>query len=404
MENLTDIFRDFWEVKTKVDTQIQEDRWKQERQYTETPEILEQQTHKLDKFKGIQNQLIKKYRPHILYATRAIYRQPYSRFKKGIILRLNDDFIPTTLTGTNDELLPGIEFSFYGDDFTFSISGLCNSTVKYLEESSKKYIELGTNATNCLSTFAFLALSTGNLEPFYNVLIDFLSDLFPFDPGSIELAGYEDIVKMCENLITYNDPRTMKRHILLAGPPGCGKSMIIKQVAINHPEFVRFTLTRTRNWLTWINLFSKILEKCNKKVLVLIDEVDELGLSREKDGDSVYGLLRIMDGIENHRNLTLLASTNRLQDLDPALLRPGRFGPVIHVSEPTHEQVCKIIQFYSKRYACILEQEKIIASMHKGRTGADIRVAIEECMIHRQEITTHNVLEKLSLKSSTLSM
>ena len=202
-------------------------------------------------------------------------------------------------------------------------------------------------------------------------------------------------MERCEKIISYENPLTTKRHILLAGPPGCGKSMILKQVAANHPEFVRFNLTQTRNWLSWITLFAKILEKCSKRVLLMIDEIDELGLSREKDGDSVYELLRIMDGTENTRSLVLMASTNRLCDLDPALLRAGRFGPVIHVGEPDAGQKREIIMFYSARYGGDLDADRIISSVGGFYSGADIRVSIEECLIRGTRLSTGNVIKNL---------
>jgi SpoVK/Ycf46/Vps4 family AAA+-type ATPase len=172
--------------------------------------------------------------------------------------------------------------------------------------------------------------------------------------------------------------------------------MILKQVARNHPEYIRCNLTQTDKWLGWLNLFAKVLTECDKKVLVLIDEIDELGLSRERNGEYVYELLRLLDGIENTRNLIIMATTNRLDDLDTALLRPGRFGPIIPVNKPDKEQRKEIIEYYSNRYNYKLDPAKIVTSVKGEYSGADIRVAIEDCLIQNNRISTEEVIENLN--------
>ncbi|MCK4815677.1 ATP-binding protein, partial [bacterium] len=311
------------------------------------------------------------------------------------LLRLQDDFTPANYAGNMENIAPCIDLQFYREDFTFSLWGYTSCSIKYLESPNGKYVQLGKDDFGCLTTFAFIALSVDQLEPFYDVLVEFISKMLPFDLGDIELAGYEDVVRRCEKIICYDNPITMKRHILLAGPPGCGKSMIMKQVAKNHPEYVRCNLTQTKKWLGWIKVFAKILEKCNKKVLLIIDEIDELGLRRDRNGESVYELLRLMDGTENVRNLLIMASTNRVNDLDPALLRAGRFGPVINVDKPNPDQKKAIMEFYCQRYNCRVNIDEIVRTVKGRYSGADIRIAFEDCLIQGVDLSTENVQRNL---------
>jgi len=100
-----------------------------------------------------------------------------------------------------------------------------------------------------------------------------------------------------------------------------------------------------------------------------------------------------MDGADDNRNLTLLATTNRVQDLDTALLRPGRFGPANYVDKSDEKQNKAIIEYYKKRYNSTVDAGEIIRSIEGDFSGADIRVAIEDCLMRGVGITTENIIE-----------
>ena len=391
---ISEIIEEYWETRDRIEDAKDERRSEQREDELSQTHVTELEVIPLDSFVGFQKKIIH-FKDHLLYAATSIYREPYEKPRKGLLLRLHDDFSPVNFAGNVEDVAPGIDIHYYRDEFSFSLWGCPSCSIKYLDSKNGKYIQLGKGDLGSLSTIAFLAISFDRVEPFYEALIEFVQRIMPLDLSDVQLAGYDEIIQKCENVINYDNPLTMKRHLLLAGPPGCGKSMIMKQVAKNHPEYVRFNLSQTKNWLNWINLFAKVLQKCDKKVLLIIDEVDELGLSRDKDGETVYELLRLMDGTENTRNMILMASTNRLSDLDPALLRAGRFGPVLHVDLPNDEQKRDILDFYCMRYNCEIDTEKIIGSVNGVFSGADIRIAIEDCLIQRIPITTENVQRHL---------
>jgi hypothetical protein len=358
-------------------------------------EVKELENVSTETFTGFQGSLVSNFNEVIDYPVYLYYREPFMKMKYGFFLKLDQYFKPPSYTGNLNELIPGLEMYFHRDEFVFSFLGCSSCRLNYIDNDGDRYIQMGKSNFTTLATYAFLALSTGRMESLYDALIEFISDILPYDLGDVELAGYEDVVERCEKIISHDHPLTMKRHILLAGPPGCGKSMIIKQLARNHPEYIGCNLTKTNNWLQWINMLSKILAKCSKKVLLVMDEIDELGLTRERDRESVYELLRLMDGTENTNNLILVASTNRLKDLDPALLRPGRFGPVIDVGYPNKIAKKLILDYYANRYQSKLDSDLIVNSIEGAISGADIRIAVEDCIVQNKEITTNNVIKNI---------
>ena len=388
-------------VKTILETQAEvEDRRNNERRKERERNVgiwVKEGDHvPLDRFVGVQGKTITKYLDHFQYAVNLFYRDPFDPcVSQGTFLRLSDEFVPPSSSGNMNDIVPGLSLYYHRDSFDFSFLRTPTVSIKYINSSKGKYVQLGSSELACLATFGFISIATDDLDPFYSVLVDYIEKLIPFSPGEVDLAGYDEYVVRCEQILCNDNSLTMKRHILLAGPPGCGKSMIMKKVALNHGEMVRCNLTKTKNWLYWINLFAKVVALCDRKVLLLIDEIDELGLNRSKSGDSVFELLRLMDGTENARNLTILASTNRLEDLDPALLRPGRFGPVIRVLAPEPEQSRAIVDYYADRYRVELNSDAIINSVDKTVSGAEIRLAIEDCMIQNRPITSENVANNL---------
>ena len=393
--SITNIIESILETKARISRE-QEERSYQRFQENTNTYFVEEEKVSPQSFQGYQSVLLTRFSENIQYPVYLKYIEPYERCaEQGLFIKLNEEFTFPSQKGNLEELAAGIDIYLDKSSITLNFLGTIRCRIKYLDDEKGKYIELGKTETACLASTAILALSTGQVNAFYDALIEQLSGLLPYDPGDVELAGYDKVVERCEQIISHNNPLTMKRNILLAGPPGCGKSMIMKQVARNHPEAIRCNLTRSEGWLRWINLFSKMLEKCNKRVLLFVDEIDELGLTRDRDRESVYELLRLMDGMENTKNLVIVASTNRVEDLDPALLREGRFGPVIYVGYPDIEQKRAIIEFYGARYDSKLDSDMILEHLEGDVSGAGIRLTVEDCLVSGNEITTMRVIENL---------
>jgi cell division protease FtsH len=172
----------------------------------------------------------------------------------------------------------------------------------------------------------------------------------------------KDIVDFIRNPEKYKKfGARMPKGVIFYGPPGTGKTLMAKAIAgeadaafysVSGSDFVQMYVgvgaSRIRD------LFKKASE--NKKAVIFIDEIDALGKKRtgESSGGSderdqtLNALLTEMSGFASKDNVTVVAATNRLDILDEALLRPGRFDRQIEISLPDVSARKKILEYYIK--------------------------------------------------------
>lgn len=192
------------------------------------------------------------------------------------------------------------------------------------------------------------------------------------------------------------------RGILLFGQPGTGKTMIAKAVAsesnanfisIKGPELLSKWVGESESGIR------EIFRKARQAVpcIIFFDEIDAIAPKRGKGTDTqvtervVSQLLTEMDGIEDLRGVTVLAATNRLDMIDPALLRPGRFDIVLGVPPQGKAELLEIFKIHTlqKPLSTDVDPGALIKQM-AGFTGADIAAICRESGLMAIEEYIHN--------------
>ncbi|HOR23148.1 ATP-dependent zinc metalloprotease FtsH [Candidatus Saccharibacteria bacterium] len=200
--------------------------------------------------------------------------------------------------------------------------------------------------------------------------------------------------------------------VLLVGPPGTGKTLLARAVAgeanvpffsISGSEFVEMFVgvgaSRVRD------LFSKA--KKNAPCIIFIDEIDAVGRRRgsgmggghDEREQTLNQILVEMDGFEQGQNVIVLAATNRMDVLDPALLRPGRFDRRVSIDLPDRKDRLAILKvhFNKKPLGKDVDLDSIAAKT-AGSSGADLanianEAAIIAARLNRTEINNYDLTE-----------
>ncbi|KAF9338172.1 hypothetical protein BG006_009547 [Podila minutissima] len=218
------------------------------------------------------------------------------------------------------------------------------------------------------------------------------------------LPGLEGPIKALLEVVSY--PLLFPEHIqqlniecpkgiLLHGPPGVGKTLLVSTVAhickatmitIYGPEIFGPYVGESEEKLRHkFDQASKIATADSKKpVIVFIDELDALTPHRNNaqahESRVVAQLLTLMDGVASRGRVVVVAATNRPNSIDPALRRPGRFDREIRMEVPREADRAKIINGLIKDMPHTLSSENLgmLARMTNGFVGADLEALCRE--------------------------
>lgn len=218
-----------------------------------------------------------------------------------------------------------------------------------------------------------------------------------------DVAGLKEEKYDLEEVVDFlKDPKKYKdigaripKGILLVGPPGTGKTLLARAIAgeagvqffsISGSDFVEMFVgvgaSRVRD------MFEEA--KKNKPCLIFIDEIDAVGRKRgsglggghDEREQTLNQLLVEMDGFSTNENIIIIAATNRVDILDPALLRPGRFDRQIYVGPPDvkgREEILKV-HARTKKLDENVDLEEV-AKTTSGFTGAQLENLLNEAAI-----------------------
>jgi cell division protease FtsH len=216
-----------------------------------------------------------------------------------------------------------------------------------------------------------------------------------------DIAGVDEAAAELQEVVDFlQHPRRfaqlgarVPKGILLYGPPGTGKTLLAKAVA--HASNANFY---SQSASAFVEMFAglgaarirKLFDKArrNEPAIVFIDELDAVGMRRSGSGfnrehdQTLNQLLVELDGFRKPDRVVIIAASNRLEDLDPALLRPGRFDRQILVAPPDlagREEILKVHTRGKPLHADV--DLETVARQTAGLTGADLANICNEAAI-----------------------
>ncbi len=230
-----------------------------------------------------------------------------------------------------------------------------------------------------------------------------------------DVAGVEEARDELEEVVDFlTNPKQFKhlgakvpRGILLYGPPGTGKTMMAKAVA-QESGATFFAVSASSFVEMFVGLGSarirRLFAEARKQqpAIIFIDELDAVGTARGGHGNREHDqtlnqLLVELDGFDDAQRVIVIGASNRLEDLDPALLRPGRFDRKIVVSPPDVAGRRQILQVHTrdKPLADDVDLDEV-ARRSAGLTGADLANICNEAAIlaardKREQVTERDL-------------
>ena len=220
------------------------------------------------------------------------------------------------------------------------------------------------------------------------------------DIGWDQIAGVDEAKAELREVVDFlRDPKRFQRlgakvpkGILLHGPPGTGKTLLAKAVA--HESNAHFF---SQSASSFVEMFAglgaarirRLFDEARKHepAIVFIDELDAVGARRGSDQNSereqtLNQLLVEMDGFSSSGRLVVMAASNLLEKLDPALLRPGRFDRQVFVSPPDVRGRERILQVHTRGKPLRDDVDLgVVAQQTSGLTGADLANICNEAAI-----------------------
>jgi cell division protease FtsH len=242
-------------------------------------------------------------------------------------------------------------------------------------------------------------------------------EIKPSSSGAVrwdDVAGVEESKDELREVVEFlRDPKRFRklgarvpRGILLHGPPGTGKTLLAKAVA--HESKATFFAQSASSFVEMfaglgaarIRRLFRIARK-ETPAIIFIDELDAVGATRGKDisgekDQTLNQLLVELDGFSARDEIVVIAASNMLEMLDPALMRPGRFDRQIFVSPPDLKGRRAILDVHTRDKPLAEKVDlDIVARQTSGLTGADLANLCNEAAIfagrdHREQLLTRD--------------
>jgi transitional endoplasmic reticulum ATPase len=195
------------------------------------------------------------------------------------------------------------------------------------------------------------------------------------------------------------------RGILLVGLPGTGKTLCAKAVA-TESEANFISIKGPEVLSKWVGESEKAIKEIFRKArmaapsIIFIDEIDAIASSRGSGDEGsrvgervVNALLTEMDGLQNLKNVVVLAATNRPDIIDPALLRSGRFDKTVQTPQPDEKTRKEIFGVHTRSMPLSENVDlAFLAKRSDGYSGADIEGVCREAGMNAIRADAEKVL------------
>jgi ATP-dependent metalloprotease FtsH len=225
-----------------------------------------------------------------------------------------------------------------------------------------------------------------------------------------DIAGIDEVKSELTQVVEFlNKPQiylkygvSLPKGVLLVGPPGVGKTMIAKAVA-NEADVPFYYQSGASFVHIYVGMGAKKVRelfsvaKANSPSIIFIDEIDAIGKSRGVSGNdereaTLNELLTQMDGFDDKSTVMVIAATNKIELLDEALLRAGRFDRTVYLQLPNKEDRLKILNKSCENRKFNFDIEKL-ASDTAGFNSAALVTLINEALLNMIQRSGTSILE-----------
>lgn len=343
---------------------------------------------------------------YISFGSKANHTKQYSSFLEDITSNNISKVIVTNNSNLTVFLKDGSKYSTNNPDSPTLKEELLKNNIEVLDQNSTSPTKTVASSILLISIISIVFLTINKRKLGTSSMTNLDVKDFSEDQNALNfdyVAGNEeakeslmDIVDFLKNPQKYKDyGARMPKGVILYGSPGTGKTLLAKAVAgeakvpfyaLSGSDFVQVYVgvgaARIRN------LFKKA--KAQGKAVIFIDEIDAIGKKRggssassgndERD-QTLNALLTEMSGFGEQEGIVVIAATNRLDTLDSALLRPGRFDRHIEVSLPDISAREKIISLHLENKPYNNLDLKDIAKKTAYFSGAKLENLINEAAI-----------------------